>query len=360
MDQLHHVADAVGGAFALHRVDQAAAVAVGLHDHVEQRLGRHVLLHQHARQAALLERLRVEDLVAAAGLLRIGDQQGGLVQREDLAQRVGAGAGDQHVRAGVGVAHVLVEVFHLVVVFHALDLGIEVAPAAQVQDLEALGQLLDRLAHALVDGLRAAGAAHHHQHGPGRIQVEDADAFLAAAVEQLLAHRRTGDAALFAHGGRGLGEGAAQHLAEGDGYSVGQAGGHIGLVDQHRHAGQARAVDHRHGDEATLGEDDVRLDLSDQRGRLEGPLDHAERIGEVLHVEVPPQLAAFDHVIGDAGQRLDQTPLDAVGRADIVDLPALFFQTGDQRQVGGDVSGGAAACQDDLLHRRGLLYTFFH
>ena len=38
----------------------------------------------------------------------------------------------------------------------------------------------------------------------------------------------------------------------------------------------------------------------------------------------------------------------------------VLLKTGDQRQVGGDVSGGAAACQDDLLHRRGLLYTFFH
>ena len=167
MDEVHHIGHAVRRALALHGVDQAAAVLVGVDHGGQQRVGRHILLHEDVRQSALLKGAGVEDLVAAAGLLGIGDQQRGLFERQNFAQRVGAGAGDQHVGAGVGVAHILVEIFVLMIALCALAFRVQIALAAQMDDLEAFGELIERGAHGAVDRLSAAGAAHHHQHGAG-------------------------------------------------------------------------------------------------------------------------------------------------------------------------------------------------
>ena len=86
-------------------------------------------------EPALAEALGVEQLVAPAGPLGVGDQQRGLSHREDLAQRVGSGAGDQHVGAGIGVGHLLVQVFPLGVVGGALVHDVQVG-AGGMEELE--------------------------------------------------------------------------------------------------------------------------------------------------------------------------------------------------------------------------------
>ena len=121
-------------------------------------------------------------------------------------------------------------------------------------------------------------------------------------------------------------------------------------MDQHRHAGDGRAVHHGHGHKAALGKDDVRVNLPNQRRRLERACDDAEGIGEIAHVEIAAQLAALDDMIGHAVNRLDQTALDAVFGPDVVDFPALGFKRRDQRQIGRDMAGRSAAGQNDLFH----------
>ena len=185
IDLLQHGVDAVAGGLGVHGLIERAPVVVQLFDGLDQRIRGHVLLHQHVAQPAGAEGLRVQDLVAAAGRLGIGDQQRGLAGGEDLAQRVGAGAGDDDVGAGVGVGHLLVHVFILHIAGIAVVAGVAVALAAQVQHLEVRGELGQGQPEGLVDGLGPGGAAHHHQHRAAVVEAEPAKARLPAAAQKL-------------------------------------------------------------------------------------------------------------------------------------------------------------------------------
>ena len=122
-----------------------------------------------------------------------------------------------------------------------------------------------------------------------------------------------------------------------------------------RHAAQPRSKHHRHAHEAALGKAHVGLEAAHEADALKRAPDHPEGVGEVLHAEVAAQLAAFDGVVGDVGELGHHLPLDAVFRADIVDLVARLAQVRDQAQMGRDVPGGAAARQYDAFAHGALL-----
>ena len=96
----------------------------------------------------------------------------------------------------------------------------------------------------------------------------------------------------------------------------------------------------------------------DDLGRLADAADDPEGIREVLRIEVTAQLADGYRVVLHAGHLGDQRLLGAVGRADVVDLPPVVHQSRNQRQVRRDVTGSAAAGQDDLLHYKDSLQNF--
>ena len=220
-----------------------------------------------------------------------------------------------------------------------------------MEHLEVPGEPGQGLPHRLVDGLRAAGAAHDHQHRAMVVKAEVPPALLPVALQDLGADGGAGVHALALGILHGLREGAALDLRKGQAQLVGQARGHVRFMGDHRHAVQLRAVDHRHRHEAALGEHHVGLQPSDDARGLAHALDHAEGVGKVLPVEVPAQLAHGHRVKGDAGHAGYQRFLGAGLRADVVNLPSVGQQPGDQRQVRRDVARGAAARENDLLQR---------
>ena len=90
----------------------------------------------------------------------------------------------------------------------------------------------------------------------------------------------------------------------------------------------------------------------DDAPRLIHALDDAEGIGEILQVEIAAQLAHGHGVVGHAGQIGHQPFLHAVGRADVMHVPSVRLQARNQREVRRDMSGGAAARQNDSFHER--------
>lgn len=103
----------------------------------------------------------------------------------------------------------------------------------------------------------------------------------------------------------------------------------VALVHHHGHAADGRAENDRHADKTALGKDDIRLQLADDPDALERTCDDAERIGEILPVEIAAQLAGADRSdrsrpgIGSISER--SMPFLC---ADVVDIPALVEQMG--------------------------------
>ena len=302
------------------------------------------------RQPSRLEGVRVEHLVAAAAV--VGDEQRRLAQGQQLGERVRARPGEHDVRAGKRVRQVVREVLKLPVARRALEPGVQVALAADMQHVVLLRERGQRRTQHRVDRLRAQGAADHHQHRLAAVKAGQLQALLAHAGEDLRAQRRAGLNALVAQQlcalRKGRADGPGKRLAE----LVRQAGRDVALVHDHRDAAHRRADDDGNAHKAALGEDDGRLQLADDAKALEHAGDHAERIGEVLQIKIPAQLAGADRVVSDALHRFDQGALDAVFRANVVDFPALLKQQGNQRLIGGNVAGRAAAGQNNALHKK--------
>ena len=73
-----YAVDPVCGGLGGHGLVERAAIVIQPFHALDQALGRHVLLLQHVAEALGPEGLGVEQLVAPAGTLGIGDQQRGL------------------------------------------------------------------------------------------------------------------------------------------------------------------------------------------------------------------------------------------------------------------------------------------
>ena len=169
------------------------------------------------------------------------------------------------------------------------------------------------------------------------------EAARAVAGENLRAKRRTRQNALRGEQLCALRERRADGFGERLAQLVGQPRRDIAFVHHHRHAADGRAEDDRNADKAALGEHDIRLQPADDADALERARDDAEGIGEVFPIEIAAQLAGADRVIGYALHRLNQCALDAVLCADIVNIPALLEQMGDERLIGRDMTGRATA-----------------
>ena len=90
----------------------------------------------------------------------------------------------------------------------------------------------------------------------------------------------------------------------------------------------------------------------DERHALESSRDHAEGIGEILQIKVTAQLARAHSVIGYALHRLDECALDTCLSTDVVNLPPFLLKQRDERLIRGNVSGSAAAGENDALHKK--------
>ena len=218
-----------------------------------------------------------------------------------------------------------------------------------MQHLKVFGQLRQTLPHRLVDGLSAAGAAHHHQNRPAVVQAEAPEPALLAAAQDLGSYGRTGVYALATGILHGLREGAALGFGKGQAQLVGQTGGHVRFMADHGHAVQLRTVNHGYRYEAALGEYHIGFDRVNDSRRLPNAVDHAKGIGKVFRVKITAQLAYRDGVEGDALHLGDQLLLGAVGRADVMDFPSVGLQAWNQRQVRRDMPGGSAAGENDFF-----------
>ena len=77
-------------------------------------------------------------------------------------------------------------------------------------------------------------------------------------------------------------------------------------------------------------------------------MDDAERIREVLPVEIPAQLAGRDPIVGDL-LLLDQSRFDPIVGTDIIDLITCLAQGWKQCDIRRNMAGSSAAGQDDFF-----------
>lgn len=83
-----------------HCVDVFLTVFIETVDGLQQFFRRQLFFLQHHAVALFLEGTGIQNLVAAAGVGRQGDQQVGLCKCADFTDCIGAGTGDDKVRQG--------------------------------------------------------------------------------------------------------------------------------------------------------------------------------------------------------------------------------------------------------------------
>ena len=97
-------------------------------------------------------------------------------------------------------------------------------------------------------------------------------------------------------------------------------------------------------------DDVIGYDLPDDARRLRDALDDPEGIGEILQIKITPELTDGNSVEFNPFNLGNQILFGAVGRADVVDFPAVIHEPWYERQIWRDVAGSAAAGQDNLFH----------
>ena len=224
-----------------------------------------------------------------------------------------------------------------------------------MQNVEACQQLRQGFAQAAVDALRAQAAARHEQHGLLSVESSQRQPGRTASAEQLRPERGARQHALVSQRAGAFGERRRHFGGEARADAVGQPGGEVALVAYGRHAAQPGAEHHRHAHKAALGKAHVGPEPAHESNALKRAPDDAEGIGEVLQAEIAAQLAAFDGMVGDVGKPGDHLVLNAVFRADVVDVVACLAQMRNQAQVRGHVPGGAAPGQYDAFAHGALL-----
>ena len=271
------------------------------------------------------------------------------MQRKQLAEGVAAGAAQHQIGHSQGIRHFGREELLLAIALLIQQAFVQIALAAQMEHIHLGQQIGQGFPQALVDALSAQTAAGHQQHRLLAVKASHGKASRPAALKQFRTQRRTGIHALlpprlgaFREGGGHLGGKLGTD-------AVGKARGQVAFVADSGHTAQPRADDHRHADEAALGEAHIGLQFAHQPDGLERAPDDPERIGKVLQAEIAAQFAAFHRVIGDARNLGDHLVLDAVFRADVMNIIAHFLQAGNQAQVGRHMTGSTAARQNDSL-----------
>ena len=218
-----------------------------------------------------------------------------------------------------------------------------------MNDLELLQQLWQNRAHGSVDRHGAQAAADNQKHRLVRGKTAEGKPCLTAAGKQLRPDGRTGEHGFsFRKMLHRLREIAAHSAGTGEGKSVGKAGGHVRFMDDHRDLQRLCRNHDRHGNKPALGEHNVRLQPVQDPARLGKASDHPGRIGEILPVEIPAQLARRDAVVRNS-LGLDQVLLDPLVGADVMDLIATFTQLAEECNIRSDMAGRAAAGQYDFF-----------
>ena len=149
--------------------------------------------------------------------------------------------------------------------------------------------------------------------------------------------------------GHGFREVAADLIGGRNADLVGQAGGHVRLVNDHRDMQMFCGQNHGYRHKAALGEDHVGSELFDNLPRLGVAGQNPEGIGEVLEVKVAAELSRGDSVVGDA--RIgDEFFLNSVQGTDVMDIEIRLAKRRNKRQIRRYMAGGAAAGKYDLFH----------
>ena len=294
LDQLHDDRDRVRLVARFHGRDVFVAVLVDrdglLHDQVAS-----LLVLDHLAEALLREGIGIEDLVASAALGRQRDQQAGLAQCQDLADRVRSRAGNQNVCRRKQVLEVFLDVFELAVALDVLKRDVEMPLATQMHDLESPQEFRQFAAHRVVDGNGALAAAHDHENRLVRRKAADGKSLVAVTGEELTPDRRARqDCFVGGHHLERLREITADLGSRAEAQLIGKAGRHIGLVDHTGNVERSGRAHHRHTDKAALGKDDVRSVFLEKFASLSESVDHAEGIREVLEVKISPELTRRD------------------------------------------------------------------
>ena len=219
-----------------------------------------------------------------------------------------------------------------------------------MDDVEMREELRQGGAQGFIDRHGAERSADDHQDGLFTVKPGEGKAGVPASGKQLAPDGAAGEHRLFRRQKiDGLREVAADLFGGAVREFVGKPRRHVGFMDDDRDAERFRGAHDGYGYEPALGEQDVWADRAEKLPRFGKALEHAEGIGEVLPVEVPAELAGGNTVIGDPLSGHERL-LDAFIGADIFDVEAGLPKTGKQGDVGRNVSGGAAAGQNDLFH----------
>ena len=161
-------------------------------DGLQQFFRRQLFFLQHHAVALFFERTGIQNLVAAAGVGRQGDQQVGLCKCADFTDCIGAGTGDDKVCQGKKIRQFLFDILVLHVAFGMFQGWIDLVFAAQVNDLEIFQKFRKDLTDRTVDGNGSQAASDDQNDRFFRGEAAEFQRLKLIAGEQLLADRGSG------------------------------------------------------------------------------------------------------------------------------------------------------------------------
>ncbi len=138
----------------------------------------------------------------------------------------------------------------------------------------------------------------------------------------------------------------ADAIGEWKGEFVGQAGCEIRFVADDRNASQPCSPDDGWGDESAFAEHDVGFDTAEKEERFDESEKNAEKICEILPVDIATEFSCGNSVIRDVFTR-DEFAFDTVAGADVMNGVPGITQGRQERDVWGYVTSGASASEDD-------------
>ena len=113
LDEFQNAGGAVRGRGVPKGFRQFFPVSPGGTDRFRQGFLRHIFLGQDAAQAAFFHASGIQNLVAAAGSLRLGNQQHGAAQGLEFTQSIGTGAAEHQIRTSQDIRQLRVQEFNL-------------------------------------------------------------------------------------------------------------------------------------------------------------------------------------------------------------------------------------------------------
>ena len=228
---------------------------------------------------------------------------------------------------------------------------VEISLAAQMHNLILLQEFRESFADMVVYIYGAKASAHDENDRLVLGKTGEGIAALCAALSQFFPDRSTGNNSLaFRQAGECLRKIAADFGSIGNAYFICETWRHVRFMNDYRNPAVFCREDDRDRYETAFRKHNVRTNFFHQFSCFKDALHHTKGIRQILGVDIPAQFPGRYSIIGDS-LGLNQALFNSVVGTDVGNLVSQFLQAWNQGYIRSYMTGGTAACENDVLHQ---------